>query len=67
MDFITTNKKRAKAPKAGNPRVLVIGAGVIGLTTAWALLDRGYEVTILAERYYHLDGDRLASQAAGAL
>jgi D-amino-acid dehydrogenase len=28
-------------------RVCILGAGVIGLTTAWELLQRGYEVTVV--------------------
>lgn len=31
-------------------RVCVLGAGVIGLTTAWELAERGYDVTILDRR-----------------
>ena len=31
-------------------RVCVLGAGVIGLTTAWELVERGHEVTILDRR-----------------
>lgn len=29
----------------------VVGAGIIGLTTALSLLDRGHEVTIITDRY----------------
>ena len=32
-----------------SPRVLIVGGGVIGLTTAWTLLDKGYHVTIIAK------------------
>jgi 2-polyprenyl-6-methoxyphenol hydroxylase-like FAD-dependent oxidoreductase len=31
--------------------VAVVGAGVVGLTTAISLLERGYEVTIVADRF----------------
>lgn len=31
-------------------RVCILGAGVIGLTTAWELAERGYDVTILERR-----------------
>ncbi|KAI9313541.1 hypothetical protein BX666DRAFT_1864121 [Dichotomocladium elegans] len=37
------------------PKVHVIGAGVIGLTTAVVLLAKGYDVTLLAK---HFPGDR---------
>ncbi|KAF8901280.1 FAD dependent oxidoreductase [Mucidula mucida] len=47
-------------------RVLVIGGGVTGFTTAWALLDAGYEVTIVAERWAD-PKNRITSQIAGAL
>ncbi|KAJ8469198.1 hypothetical protein ONZ45_g16974 [Pleurotus djamor] len=47
-------------------RVLVIGGGVTGLTTTWALLDAGYDVTVISERWASLS-DRLTSQIAGAL
>lgn len=49
-------------------RVLVIGGGVTGLTTAWLLLDAGYHVTIVSREWASYgDGPRLASQVAGAL
>ncbi|KAI0075591.1 FAD dependent oxidoreductase [Panus rudis PR-1116 ss-1] len=47
-------------------RVLVIGGGVTGMTNAWALLDAGYSVTIISEKWASLD-DRITSQIAGAL
>ncbi|KAF8647033.1 hypothetical protein AX16_006870 [Volvariella volvacea WC 439] len=47
-------------------RVLVIGGGVTGLTTAWALLDAGYDVTVISEKWASLE-DRITSQIAGAL
>ena len=51
-----------------SPRVLIIGGGVIGLTTAWALLDKGYHVTILAKELASFGKrQRLTSQIAGAL
>lgn len=28
-------------------RVIVIGAGITGVTTAYALLDRGHDVTLI--------------------
>ncbi|KAE9403030.1 FAD dependent oxidoreductase [Gymnopus androsaceus JB14] len=52
------------APK--NERILVIGGGVSGMTSAWALLDQGYDVTIVSERWADRQ-DRITSQIAGAL
>jgi NADPH-dependent 2,4-dienoyl-CoA reductase/sulfur reductase-like enzyme len=37
-----------REPSAHSPHLLIIGGGVIGLTTAWVLLDRGYHVTVLS-------------------
>ncbi|KAF8656402.1 hypothetical protein AX16_002547 [Volvariella volvacea WC 439] len=47
-------------------RILVIGGGVTGLTTAWSLLDAGYSVTVVSEKWASLE-DRITSQIAGAL
>ncbi|KAF9031555.1 FAD dependent oxidoreductase [Hymenopellis radicata] len=47
-------------------RVLVIGGGVTGFTTAWALLDAGYDVVIISERWADPE-NRITSQIAGAL
>jgi D-amino-acid oxidase len=54
-------------PSSNAPRILVVGAGVIGLTTAWALLEKGYNVTIVAAAKADFQTERLASQIAGAL
>lgn len=43
-------------------RVLVIGGGVIGITSAVALREAGFEVTVVAEEY-----ERITSNVAGAL
>ncbi|KAI9771326.1 MAG: Saccharopine dehydrogenase [Geoglossum simile] len=40
-----------KEPTPTSPRVLVIGGGVVGLTTAWLLLDQGFKVAILAKEW----------------
>ncbi|MER9793656.1 D-amino acid dehydrogenase [Mesorhizobium sp. M0213] len=34
------------------PRVVVIGAGITGVSTAYALLERGYDVTVLDRQRY---------------
>ncbi|CAI7650284.1 unnamed protein product [Penicillium manginii] len=54
----------------GGQHILVIGGGVSGLMTAWMLLDRGYQVTILAKEwawFKDFQGSRITSQIAGAL
>lgn len=57
------------SPSAGaaatprGPRVLVVGAGVVGLTTALCLHESGYEVTVVADRF----APDLTSVVAGAL
>ncbi|KAJ6574584.1 nucleotide-binding domain-containing protein [Mycena capillaripes] len=55
-----------KEPSTASPHVLVIGGGVIGLTSAWVLLDRGYRVTVLSSNWVNSE-HRLTSQIAGAL
>lgn len=47
-------------------RVLIVGGGVTGLTNAWALLDAGYSVTVVSDRWASLE-NRITSQIAGAL
>ncbi|KAL1745762.1 hypothetical protein HDZ31DRAFT_81734 [Schizophyllum fasciatum] len=51
------------------PRILIIGGGIVGLSTAWTLLDSGFKVTVLAKEFATLDGShpRITSQIAGAL
>ncbi|MET0506577.1 MAG: FAD-dependent oxidoreductase, partial [Burkholderiaceae bacterium] len=43
-------------------RIAVIGAGIVGVTTAWFLRDRGFEVTV----YEMGDGPALATSAGNA-
>ncbi|KAI0339900.1 nucleotide-binding domain-containing protein [Trametopsis cervina] len=52
--------------KHADQRVLIVGGGVTGLTNAWALLDAGYSVTVVSDRWASLE-DRITSQIAGAL
>lgn len=47
---------------SGSPRVLIVGAGVLGLTTAIALLDAGCEVTVCDP-----GGPNASSVAAGMI
>ncbi|KAJ3527798.1 hypothetical protein NM688_g8080 [Phlebia brevispora] len=56
-------------PMAGSrtdTRILIIGGGVTGLTNAWALLDAGYSVTVVSDRWASME-QRITSQIAGAL
>ena len=39
-------KIAAKADAGGNPSALVVGGGLLGLETAWALRQRGFAVTV---------------------
>jgi len=51
-----------------SPSILIVGGGVTGLVTAWVLLDRGYNVTIVAKEWASYGKEqRLTSQIAGAL
>ncbi|THU81931.1 FAD dependent oxidoreductase [Dendrothele bispora CBS 962.96] len=55
-------------PSQYSPRILIIGGGVIGLITAWVLLDKGYRVTIVAKEWASFGkAQRLTSQISGAL
>ncbi|KAH7076390.1 nucleotide-binding domain-containing protein [Paraphoma chrysanthemicola] len=55
-------------PTRSSPHILVLGAGVAGLSTAWTLLDHGYRVTVLAADWAsYTETQRLTSQIAGAL
>lgn len=56
------------APDHSSPTALIVGGGVTGLVTAWTLLDKGYNVTILAKDWAtYGTSQRLTSQIAGAL
>lgn len=55
-------------PSETSHHFLIIGGGVTGLTTAWALLDSGHNVTIIAKKWATwTKAPRLTSQIAGAL
>ncbi|KAJ7064283.1 FAD dependent oxidoreductase [Mycena amicta] len=63
---LTPHPQRLVQPTLNSPHVLIVGAGVTGLVTAWVLLDRGYKVTILSQAYANFN-ERLTAQIAGAL
>ena len=52
-----------------NPRVLVIGGGVVGTTSALQLLQKGYKVTVVAKEYASpvASGKSITSEIDGAL
>ncbi|KAL2862219.1 FAD-dependent oxidoreductase [Aspergillus lucknowensis] len=65
---LSAGPKPLFAPTDKSPRVLIIGAGVTGLTTAWLLLDSGYHVTIVSRDWASYgEGPRITSQIAGAI
>lgn len=65
---ISPSRSRLAHPDETSHHFLIIGAGVIGLTTAWTLLDAGYHVTIVAKEWASwTKAQRLTSQIAGAL
>lgn len=49
--------------KPGKPHILIIGAGVSGLTTAYCLLEQSYSVTVVSEKF----APQNTSVVAGAL
>lgn len=65
---IGPTRSRLAYPDKTSHHFLVIGAGVIGLTTAWTLLDAGHHVTIISKEWATwTKAQRLTSQIAGAL
>ncbi|KUI53483.1 D-aspartate oxidase [Cytospora mali] len=65
---LTPYPRRLVHPSASSPHVLIIGAGVTGLVTAWILLDKGYKVTIVSKDWANFTpSNRLTAQIAGAL
>jgi len=59
---LVENSEKAKAISRSEP-VTVVGAGVIGLFTAYELVQRGYSnVTVMAQRF-----DKITSDNAGGL
>lgn len=71
MENLSTSPAPLKAPSANAANhVLILGAGVIGMTTAWTLLDKGFKVTIVAKGWASkgtAEEPDLSSEAAGAL
>ncbi|KAK5815500.1 FAD dependent oxidoreductase [Linnemannia elongata] len=67
---ISTEDKPCKEPTKNSKHILILGAGVSGLMTAWMLLDKGYRVTIIADDWAwsrDFNKSRMTSQIAGAL
>lgn len=65
---ISPSGTRLAYPDETSHHFLIIGGGVIGLTTAWTLLDAGHHVTIIAKEWASwTKAQRLTSQIAGAL
>ena len=65
---ISPSGSRLTQPNETSHHFLIIGGGVIGLTTAWALLDAGHHVTIISKEWASwTKAQRLTSQIAGAL
>ncbi|KAF9889234.1 hypothetical protein FE257_007547 [Aspergillus nanangensis] len=59
---------RVQPTTPSSPSILVVGGGVTGLITSWALLDKGYHVTIVSKEWASYGSkQRLTSQIAGAL
>jgi D-amino-acid oxidase len=63
---VSFDRQPLLSPKADAPHVLIVGGGIIGLSSAWTLLDSGYKVTILAHQFGSTT-QRITSQIAGAL
>lgn len=65
---LTPHPRRLVQTTSSSPHILIIGAGVTGLVTAWVLLDRGYKVTIVSKEWTNFSpNNRLTAQIAGAL
>ncbi|KAK3810853.1 MAG: FAD dependent oxidoreductase [Benniella sp.] len=67
---LSTKDRPFRRPTKDSKHILILGAGVSGLMTAWMLLDKGYRVTIIAEDWAwskDFDKSRMTSQIAGAL
>ncbi|KAI0683001.1 FAD dependent oxidoreductase [Cytidiella melzeri] len=65
-ELVLQQGKNPNILKHANERILVVGGGVTGFTNAWALLDAGYSVTVVSDRWASLE-NRITSQIAGAL
>ncbi|KAG0293831.1 hypothetical protein BGZ98_002023 [Dissophora globulifera] len=67
---LSTEDQPAVKPTRDSKHILILGAGVSGLMTAWMLLDKGYRVTVIADDWAwskDFDKSRMTSQIAGAL
>ncbi|CAK5270372.1 unnamed protein product [Mycena citricolor] len=66
-ELLSTATQPLIKPSANAKTILVVGAGVAGLSTAWALLDRGFKVKIAALDFPSRDAKRITSHISGAL
>ncbi|KAM0247776.1 hypothetical protein ACHAQJ_009709 [Trichoderma viride] len=67
---LSTDNNPLVKPTSESKHILILGAGVSGLLTAWMLLDEGYRVTIIADDWAwtkDFEKSRMTSQVAGAL
>ncbi|XP_068679048.1 uncharacterized protein [Montipora foliosa] len=65
----TLDKRNRLEDSQRTARILVIGGGVVGMTSALQLLNKGYKVTVLAKEYASpvASGKCITSEIAGAL
>jgi len=67
MASLSTQPTPLQAPTKDSFHVLVLGGGVVALTTAWTLLDRGLKVTVVSKEWASDSNNSISSLAAGAL
>lgn len=67
MNTLSIKSSPLQAPTEDSFHVLVLGGGVVALTTAWTLLDRGMKVTVLSKEWASEPKSQISSLAAGAL
>ena len=50
LDVVARHRSRARGTRALTMRIAVVGAGIIGVTTAYELAADGHEVTVFERR-----------------